>query len=502
MKQLKPLEASFLALESPTQTGHLASLAIFDTPDSAEDSIFPALCRALAPRIARLARLRQRLVPVPLELDRPYWTEDRAFELDYHLRHAWVPRPGRDAQLGELVARLHGPPLDRARPLWEMYVIEGLEQRRFALYTKVHHAALCGLGPTALLEALADGATPELVAKEPAREARVPGSLEMLARGALGASGKPRRALVRGARLAAAALRGGKLGGIATASGLLPFAHAAGLGRVPGVYRALGLEQAGEGDPSSPLPRTPAPRTPWNRAITSHRRWAGCSVSLADVRRVRRAFGVGANDVVLALVAHALRRELEARKELPDDPLIAMVTVRLDDATDAEARGPQTSMALTDLATDEPDPVLRLLRIHRALRSAERTHEGIPADLVHDLGRMGAQIIAGPASNALSHSGLLERLRPPFSVWVSNVVGPRAPLALAGAPLISLFPLSIVTEGQGLHVSAISYDDELHFGLTACRSLMPELTELGRGFAEGLELLCKRADTRTARVVH
>jgi WS/DGAT/MGAT family acyltransferase len=502
MKQLRGLEASFLALESPTQTGHVASLAIFDIPEGAEDSVFPALTRALAPRIARLAPLRQRLVPVPLELDLPYWIEDRAFELDYHLRHSWLPRPGRDAQLAELVARLHGRPLDRTRPLWEMEVIEGLEGGRFALYTKVHHAALDRLGSLALLEALADGASAELPeASESDQDLRVPSALEMLARGALGATGRPRRALRRFARLAAAVVRSGNVGGVVTASGLLPFAHAAGLGRVPGLYRALGIGGEPDSESEQALPATPAPRTPWNRAISAHRRWTGFTLPLADLGRVRRAFGVSANATVLALAAHALRRELEIRGELPDDPMLAMVPVVLGTASE---NGPAryASMALTDLATNEPDPVRRLLRIDRALRSARRSHDGIPADLAQDLGRIGAGVLAGPARRALARTGLAERMRPPFTVWVSNTVGPRKELELAGARLRALFPLSIVTDGQGLHVSAISYGDRLHFGLTACRALVPELAELGDGFEHGLHELCKRAKALCARVVH
>ncbi len=502
MKQLRELEASFLALETPTQTGHVASLAIYDVPEGAEDSVFPALTRALAPRIARRAALRQRLVPVPLELDLPYWIEDRAFELDYHLRHSRVPWPGRDAQLAELVARLHGRPLDRTRPLWEMEVIEGLEGGRFALYTKVHHAALDRLGSIALLEALADGASAvQDEDEETEREIRVPGALELLARAALGASGRPRRALLRFARLAAAVVRSGNVGGVATASGLLPFAHAAGLGRVPGLYRALGIERDRAGESESALPATPAPRTPWNRAISAHRRWTGFTLPLADVGRVKHAFGVAANAVVLALAAHALRRELAIRRELPDDPMLALVPVVLGTASD-DGPARYASIALTDLATDEPDPAERLLRIDRALRSARRGHEGIPAELVRELGHIGAGVLAGPARRALARTGLAERMRPPFTVWVSNTVGPRRALELAGAPLRALFPLSIVTDGQGLHVSAISYGDGLHFGLTACRSLVPEVAELGQGFEEGLAELCKRAKARTARVVH
>ncbi len=500
MEQLSGLDASFLAFESPTQTGHVASLAIYDQPESAEDSVFPELCRALGARIAGIPALRQRLVTVPFALDRPYWGVDPSFDLDFHLRHVSVPPPGRDAQLAELVARLHGRPLDRARPLWEMYVIEGLENGRFAIYTKVHHAAFDGMAGIALLTALSDGATLCDEARGPAVDAPLPGTLEMLARGAIGLARRPRRRLASGVRTAVAALRGGSVGGIATASGVLPFVHSVGLGRIPGLYRALGLETGDSGEEACALPATPAPRTPWNRGISMHRRWAPFTLSLDDVKRVRRAFGVTVNDVVLALAAHALRRALETRGALPKDPLIAMVPVSLRTSAEAGGGGNRVSMALTDLATDESDPVERLLRIHRAMDSAKRAHEGIPAAVLQDLGQIGASLIAGPAYRALSRAGLVERMRPVFNVAVSNVPGPRETLTLCGARLNAVYPLSVVAEGQGLNVTVVSYRDRLHFGLTACRDLMPDVAELGRAFAEGLEQLGKRADALSATV--
>jgi hypothetical protein len=159
-------------------------------------------------------------------------------------------------------------------------------------------------------------------------------------------------------------------------------------------------------------------------------------------------------------------------------------------------------MLLTDLATDEADPVLRLLRIHRSMRSAKRAHDAIPAELLQYLGQIGASLLAGSALRALSRTGLVDRLPPTFNVCVSNAVGPAEPHTLCGARMNELYPLSIVTEGQGLNVSVVSYRDRLYFGLTACRSLMPELADLGRDFCEGLEELCKRASALEARVLH
>jgi diacylglycerol O-acyltransferase len=505
MEQLSGLDASFLALESPTQAGHVGSVAIYSQLESTEDSVFPELCRTLGARIAGIAALRQRLVTVPFALDRPYWAADPDFDLDFHLRHVSVPPPGRDAQLAELIARLHALPLDRTRPLWEMYVIEGLEHGRFALYTKLHHAAFDGLAAVALLRALSDdtvATTPSGVDAPKPADATLPGSLEMLARGALGAARRPRRAFLSGVRAALAAARGGSLGGIAIASGILPYAHSAGLGRVPGLYRALERLNGAEDTSHCALPSTPAPRTPWNRAITKHRRWAPFTLSRSDVKQVCRAFGVSVNDVVLALTAHALRRELHLRGSVPAEPLIAMVPASLRAEGDMRSGGNRVYMALTDLATDEIDPVERLQRIHRAMSAAKRTRAAIPSAVLEDLGQIGANLLAGSPARALSRAGLGDRLRPAFNVTVTSVPGPREMLHLCGARLNALYPLSVVAEGQGLSVTVVSYRDRLHFGLTACRELMPDLADLGGGFSEGLELLCKRAEALSAQPVH
>jgi len=501
MDQLSSLDAAFLALESSTQPAHVASLAIYGVPEGAEDSVFPALCRTLAPRIAALPLLRRRLVEVPFGLDRPYWAEDPRFDLDFHLRHISVPPPGRDPQLAELVARIHGQPLDRTRPLWEMYVIEGLEQNRFAIYTKLHHAAVDEMGAMDLITALADGAPAAESAVAPSgSEARFPGAVEMLARGLLGAARRPRRMLASGLRTAVAAAGGRSFGGLATASGLLALAHSAGLGRVPGLYRALSLEAGERGEESCALPSEPAPHTPWNRGISAHRRWTGATVSIHDVNRVRRAFLVTLNDVVLAITSHALRTYLAERDALPSDPMIAMVPVSLRAEGESRARGNRVAMALSDLATDEADPVARLLRIHRAMAAAKELYEGVPARVLVDLGRIGAYLVAGPAGRALARSGLAERVRPPFNLTVSNVRGPRAELSLGGAPLNALYPLSLVAEGQGLNATVVSYRNRLHFGLTVCRDLVPDVADLARGLGEGLEILCKLADASAATI--
>ena len=495
MEQLNGLDASFLAAESANQTGHVASVMFFEPQDSQAEPVIDVVRRKLAARVPGLMPLRRRLVEIPLGLDRPYWIDDPEFDLDYHLRHIGVPPPGTDEQLAELVARIHARPLDRARPLWEAYVVEGHASGRVALYMKVHHCAVDGMAGVELSRALFSDEPGEMApAKRRGRPESVPGSLEMLLRGALGLVRRPRRTLAAGLRVARSAARSRDVGAVGTASGLLPLATSLGLGRVPGLYRRLGLG-AGE-DFASALPETPAPKTPFNRSITPHRRFAWADLPLAELKSVRKAFGVTLNDVVLAVSSHALRAWLERHEALPLDPLIAMVPVSVRAQAEGAAGGNQVAGVMTDLASDEPDPVKRLLRIQRSMNAAKRKHATLPPQAAREFTQffLGVLAVQGPRLMALA--GLTERLNPIFNVTVSNVPGPREPLFLGGARMVSQYPVSMLVEGQGLNITVVSYADTLHVGLLACRELVPDLWDLARDFSAGLEALSKAAAAR------
>jgi WS/DGAT/MGAT family acyltransferase len=495
MEQLNGLDASFLAVESANQTGHVASLMLFELDAASSELMIDAVRRKLAARVPGLAPLRRRLVEVPFGLDRPFWIDDPDFDLDYHLRHIAVPPPGSDEQLAELVARIHARPLDRARPLWEAYVIEGHESGQVALYMKVHHCAVDGVAGVELARVLFSDEPGEVAsAKRMTRSEPVPSSLEMLLRGVLGLARRPRR-IVRGAlRAAQAAGRSRDVGALATASGLLPLAHSAGLGRVPGLYRRLGLSSAE--DEGTALPESPAPKTPFNRSITPHRRFAWADLSLAEVKRVRKAFDVTLNDVVLAISSHALRSWLERHEALPLDPLIAMVPVSVRAETERGAGGNRVASVLADLASDEPDPVQRLLRIHRAMNAAKRMHATLPAQVAMEFTQFAAGVLAVQGPRVLARAGLTERVNPIFNVAISNVPGPRQPLSLSGARLAAYYPVSMLVDGQGLNITVVSYGDTLHFGLLSCRELIPDLWDLAREFSAGLEALAKAAAAR------
>jgi WS/DGAT/MGAT family acyltransferase len=484
MEQLSGLDASFLYMETGAQFGHVGSVTLYDAREAREGNLYATLRKTLPERLHRIPPFRRRLVEVPFGLDHPYWIEDPDFDLDFHLRHIAVPPPGSDAQLAELVARIHSRPLDRARPLWEIYVIEGLERGLTALYIKIHHCTIDGVSGVEMTSSLLDRTREGGPVEPPQRRwrpERIPGDGEMFLRGLAALALFPGRAVRFGARVAR------DLPGVGLA--LAPFASALGYGRLPW---PLGPRKSAQVDAPA-IPQTPAPRTSFNRSITPHRRFAFASFPLADAKRVRRAFGVTLNDVVMAMTSGALRRYLGERGELPDDPLIAMVPVSVRSETEKATYSNRVTAVLADLATDVEDPVQRLRRIHDAMRSARRMQEAVPATLLQDFTQFATPALAAQAARIAARAKIADRMNPPFNVVISNVPGPREPLFCAGAQMRTYYPVSAVAEGQGLNVTVQSYLDSLDFGLIACRELVPEIWKIVHYLGEALEELVKRA---------
>ncbi|MBI5506694.1 MAG: wax ester/triacylglycerol synthase family O-acyltransferase [Deltaproteobacteria bacterium] len=490
-RQLSSLDSSFLDLETPTQCGHVGSLAVYEAGDRNEKSLYPAVRRALEARVPDLAPLRRKLVPVPFGLDHPYWMDDANFDLDFHLRHIAVPSPGDSEQLASLVARIHGRPLDRSKPLWEQYVIEGFEETRTAVYTKLHHCAIDGVAGVELTTALSDtnphaattgGARPRPLLAEPS-------IFEMLARGMIGMVTKPARLAAFAMRAADNVARTGNLAAIANASGVGALARALGAGHLPIASDLLGIAPMRPGgDPVAVRNRRP-PQTPFNRPITPQRRYAFTSLPLDDVRRVKKTLGCTVNDVVLAICSHALRRYLTARSALPEAPLVAIVPVSVRASSDKSEYGNHVTTVLSDLATDIADPLARLRRIQEAMSAAKAMKDVLPADMLEGFTRMAAFLVAGRGARVLATAIHATGMRPPFNVAISNVPGPREALYLGGARMTALYPVSNVAEGQGLNITVVSYLDRLNFGLVACRDLVPDLDDLTDGLHEGLEAL-------------
>ena len=473
MQQLTGLDASFLALETPNSTGHVGGVCILDLTESDRDLDLATMTALITERLPLVPVLRRKLLEVPLGLDQPYWIDDADFDIEYHIREVALPKPGSYSQLTEQVSRLHSRPLDRRRPLWELYVISGLEGDRAAVYTKIHHAAIDGVSGAELLTVLLDLSPSGR--DMPDQEVFVPAS-------------PPHRAMLAvraGARLAWRPVDTVRLA--RDLARVVPTLAPA-LGQLVGGM--LGLNRA-DGSVIRTFPGR-APATPFNKKITAHRRVAFRSVDLDTVKATKNAFGVSVNDVVMAMSAGALRRWLSDRDALPDAPLVAMIPVSVRDDAAKGKLGNRVSSMLSSLPTNVSDPAERLLVVHEATKVAKSQQAAIPQGLVDDISGFAPPALMARAARVVFATGVLSRV-PPFNVTISNVPGPNIPVYMGGAKLLAHYPVSVVTDGQGLNITVIGYLGQLHFGLLACRELVPDIETLADYLVDELALLSKSA---------
>jgi diacylglycerol O-acyltransferase / wax synthase len=478
MQQLTGLDAAFLALETANSTGHVGGVSVLDARGLAEPLTLARLTDLVAQRLPEAPPvLRRKLLHVPLGIDQPYWVDDPDFDIEYHIRELALPRPGSDAQLTEQIARLHARPLDKSRPLWEIYLITGLARRRVAVYTKIHHAAIDGVSGAELLTLLLD-LTPEgrpETALAPFRPA-----------------GSPNRAMIT--MLAAGRLAWRPVQTARVAGGLVRFLPSLAPTLSPVVGGLLGLNR-GDGA-VIPTPSGRAPATPFNKPITPHRRIAFRSVDLDTVKAVKNAFGFSVNDVVLAMSAGALRRWLTEHDALPAEPLVAMIPVSVRDPSSKNAMGNRVSAMLATLPTHLADPAERLEVAHAATKIAKAQQAAIPQGLVDQISDFSPPALTARAARVVFATGLLHRL-PPFNVVISNVPGPNIPVYLGGAKLLAHYPVSVLTDGLGLNITVVGYLGQLNFGLVSCRELVPDIDELAGYLVDELELLVKAAGELT-----
>jgi len=478
MEQLTGLDAAFLALETATTTGHIGGLSVLDPKDAPKPLTLARLTEVMTERVPLVPVLRRKLVNVPLGLDQPYWIDDADFDIEYHVREIALPRPGSDAQLDEQVSRLHSRPLDHNRPLWEIYLITGLAKKRAAVYTKIHHAAIDGASGTELLTVLFD-LTPqgrELPPAPPFRPASPPGQPELAIRALARLAWRPVQTVQVSNEL------------VKLLPTLAPVMNAL-------VGGMLGLNR-GDGSVIATWAGR-APATPFNRPITSHRKFAFRSVDLATVKAVKNAFGVSVNDVVMAMCAGALRRWLIDHDALPDHALVAMIPVSVRDPDSKGALGNRVSAMLASLPTNVTDPGLRLERVHAATQVAKAQQAAIPQGLVDQISDFWVPALTARTARVVFATGLLHRL-PPFNLTISNVPGPNVPVYMCGARLLAHYPVSVVTDGQGLNITLVGYLGQLHFGLVSCRELVPDIDKLAGYLPEELALLAEAAEKRAA----
>jgi diacylglycerol O-acyltransferase / wax synthase len=459
MRQLSMTDAFMLAAENRRQTLQMASVSILAAPEEGQRRLTREVLRNLvAERIHLAPALTRKLVHVPLGLDHPYWVDDADIDIDFHVRDLALPTPGDDRQLAEKVAQLVAQPLDHSRPLWELYLIEGLEGGRSALVFKLHHASVDGISGLDLHEMLFDSA-PEgrnvPPAKAPSGEP-VPSPWRMLARGLASLPTQAMGAVGGGAR------------SLPYLDHLMPFCLLPGVGKAVRTSRRVAGLLPGTGDGKLlEGGGLRAPQTVFDKPITPHRRWAFVRVPLDEAKGIRRRYGVTLNDVVVATMAGAVRRWMQEIEALPDEPLVAMVPISVR-PEEAESGGNLVQVMLVPLPTNESSAERRLVLTHETLRSAKERHRAVPASAMQ-----GADTLMMPALfiRATRAATLLTGLAgASANTVISNVPGPPNPVYVAGARVEALYPVGGIIEGFGGFTSIVfSYCGGLDLGIVTDR---------------------------------
>ncbi|HXE22476.1 MAG TPA: wax ester/triacylglycerol synthase family O-acyltransferase [Rhodoferax sp.] len=478
MDHLGGIDASFLYLETPEMPMHVGGLNIFELPPGYQGDFLENVRRHIQSRMHLAPVFQRKLLNMPFELANPVWVADDDLDLEYHIRSTVLPKPGNRAQLDHLVGRLHSSQLDRSRPLWEFYVIEGVENppdapkgtRRVAFYSKVHHAALDGEGGAVLAQSIMDiTPVPRTVRPAPPRRPMdhdTYGIAELVGAGLKNSAvqaAKLARALPSLLRSAAQILRPAPGNGPDGAEAATP-GPAASAPR--GLKGALGNQWFG-------------PRTPINVSVTNQRIFSSLSLPLADIKHIAKSHGVTLNDVVMAICSSALRHYLADLGCVPGTPLLAGVPVSLREKGNTEMNT-QASMMRVSLASNIDDPLERLQAIRQSSLAAKAMTASMKSAMPMDFPSLGAPWLISGMASLYSRSRLANRLPPVVNVAISNVPGPKIALYLAGAKMLTYYPVSIAGHSMALNVTVQSYGGSLDFGLTACRKAMPDLPELAR----------------------
>jgi len=452
MALMSPTDSMFLIGESREQPMHVGSLQVFELPDGADTDLLRNTLLDMLTQTDVSPLFRQRPYRSVATLGQWAWAQDREVDLEHHVRHSALPKPGRVRELLALVSRLHSTLLDRQRPLWEVHLIEGLEGNRFAVYTKLHHSVMDGVSGMRLLQ--------RALSSDPDQDQ--PAFWTM----------RPRRSEARPAQQESplVTLPKATLQAIADMAKLTP--------------RMLRVAEQSLRDQAATLPGQ-APRSMINTTITGSRRYAAQSYSLERMRLVAKGAGVTVNDVLLAMSSGALRDYLLDQSALPKSPLIAMTPVSLRKEDDqGDATGNAVGTILANLATDEADPGKRLEKIAESTRRAKDVVRGLSQ---LQMTALSIGVMLPMAVNSLT--GMYRVGTLPFNIVISNVPGPKDSLYLHGARLSGLYPLSIPLNGQAMNITATSYIDDMGIGLTADRRSLPHVQRMLNGLERSLDEL-------------
>jgi diacylglycerol O-acyltransferase / wax synthase len=449
MKQLSGLDATFINLETAHAPLHIGSIAIYDQSSAPGERVtFKGILENVESRLHLAGCYRQKIVQLPYGLDHPYWIEDANFDLEFHIRHIALPKPGDWRQLCIQAARLHARPLDRNKPLWEMYVIEGLDgveglpPGSFAIQTKIHHAAIDGVSGTEIATAIHDLQPDALPppAEEDWRPESEPTLLELALRSTVNNIRQP----LRFARVLAEA--------------------------APPIVRTM-LEKRPE-DEDAPAG---VPRTRFNGKVSPHRVFEAQSFSLADVKQIRKAVdGATVNDVILSVCGGALRRYLTHHHELPREPLSAFAPISVRTEDEAGTAGNKVSGMLVCLHSDEPDALRRLERVLKTTRDSKQMTEAVGARNLADVTQFMPGMLAGVAGRLVARTALMHHMAPVANCVVSNVPGPQVPLYFTKAQMVANFGLGLPLDGMGLFHAVLSYNGAITVSIVGCREQMPD----------------------------
>src|SRR3954467_4613309 len=457
--RLSAIDASFLAQERANSHMHVGAVLIFDGPAPAyEDFLTP-----IRSRLHLVPRYRQKLAFPPLETGRPVWVDDPTFNLSYHVRHTALPQPGSEDQLRALAARIHSPRLDRAKPLWETWLVQGLERDRFALISKSHHALVDGIAGVDLMTVLFDPTPEPVIAPhegEPWVASPEPSAAALAARGVRGLARRP------------SGLAGGALSAATRPTQALDEAREAleGIGEV--AWAAL----------------NPAPTTPLNVPIGPHRRLAFVRNELSDFKLVKDALGGTVNDVVLAVVAGGLRAWLRSRGVRTEGlELRALVPVSIRSRDQRDDMGNRIVAMRGPLPVYVEDPVARLRVVRQAMDGLKESKQAVGAEAISSLEALAPPTILAQASRLQFSTRL-------FNLLVTNVPGPQSPLYVLGRELLDLFPVAFLPENQAVAVAIMSYNGSIDFGLLGDYDAMPDLDDLGDALRDSLAELVDAAD--------
>jgi WS/DGAT/MGAT family acyltransferase len=439
------------------------AVLIFDPASVPGGYSFERMRDLMAARVGSIPAYTRRLMEIPLDLGRPVWADDPDFDLDAHLHRRGLPAPASMAELADFVADVSSRPLDRSRPLWETWIVEGLENGRIAMVAKAHHAAMDGVTGADVLSHLLDLEIKDPSLEQPAvpseRSGALPSTPRLLLDAALGGVLWPTDA----ARSVFGALRG-----------------------AASVAQRIAFRDSGIPDPAFPLT---APATPFNAAITPHRSIGFGSIDLEDVKQIRREYGVTVNDVVLAACTSALRDWLAHTGARIPPWLLACLPVSVHDHASEVQSGNKVSAMFIRLPVGEPDPAEQLQAIAAETAGAKDVHQALGAKTIMGLAEFAPRRVLNLATRLYSTLQLADRHRPIYNLVISNVPGPPIPLYFGGARMTEAYFFGPVFEGSGLNLTVVSYDGRVGLGAIGCRELVPDIDVITQGFETAIPAL-------------